>query len=172
MNETCGIFRANWYCLEFAFFVQLAIGMAPDDNDDDDQCVEEIEMRESSVDDDMSDYIHINVTNEFGVDENVDNMWVVLCPNYLFASTMAEYEIKLFDICYCRAAPHYLPHANNHHVANVNHDKHEKNPWQKHSKLIFLLVAWFLSTAFMTTEDEKILHHKLLSIDPYATKSK
>lgn len=98
MNETCGIFRANWYCLKFAFFVQLAIGMAPDDNDDDDQCVEEIEMRESSVDDDMSDYIHINVTNEFGVDENVDNMWVVLCPNYWFASTMAEYEIKLFDM--------------------------------------------------------------------------
>lgn len=47
----------------------------------------------------------------------------------------------------------------------------DKNPWHKHSKLIFLLVAWFLSMAFMSGEDEKVLHRRLLSIDEYQTKS-
>lgn len=48
--------------------------MAPDDDDDDDQCAEEMEMYEPSVEVDPSEYIHINVTDEFGEDRNVDNM--------------------------------------------------------------------------------------------------
>lgn len=46
------------------------------------------------------------------------------------------------------------------------------NPWHKHSKMIFLLLAWFCLMAFMTTEHEKKIHHKLLSIDNFDTRSK
>lgn len=46
------------------------------------------------------------------------------------------------------------------------------SPWQTHSKMIFLLTAWFCSMAFMATESEKKIHHKLLSIDEFETKSK
>lgn len=54
--------------------------------------------------------------------------------------------------------------------SNNSDESHGKNPWQNHSKLIFLVLAWLLSTAFMTTEYEKKLHHKLLSIDAQSTK--
>lgn len=51
---------------------RTAIGMAPDE----DQFTEDIELREPDIDEDQSEYLHINinVTNEFGEDCNVDNM--------------------------------------------------------------------------------------------------
>lgn len=48
--------------------------------------------------------------------------------------------------------------------------KSDQNPWRKHSKLIFLFLTWFASMAFMMTESEKKIHHKLLSIDDANTK--
>lgn len=53
--------------------------MAPDDNDDDEvnEQVEEMEMQEPTSTenkDQRTDLIHINVTNEFGENQNVDNM--------------------------------------------------------------------------------------------------
>lgn len=42
--------------------------MAPDED------TEEFELKEPSIEEDPSEFIHINVTNEFGEDRNVDNM--------------------------------------------------------------------------------------------------
>lgn len=50
--------------------------------------------------------------------------------------------------------------------------KDTSNPWHKHSKTIFLILMWICSTAFMTTEYEKKMHHKLISIDNMETRCK
>lgn len=58
------------YVNNYNFYRKIAIGMAPDE----DQITEDIELREADIEEDQSEFIHINVTNEFGEACNVDNM--------------------------------------------------------------------------------------------------
>lgn len=65
-----------------------------------------------------------------------------------------------------------LSNENNDTTTKNSSKRQDSNPWHKHSKIIFLLLAWFCSMAFMTTEHEKKIHHKLLSIDNFDTRGK
>lgn len=112
---------------------------------------EDIEIAQGSADEIkvLDSLIHIHVTNEDGVEEVIEDI------------TTARKGSSLTNIS----------HISNH--TSPNHSvKDNANPWHKHSKVIFLLLTWFCSMAFMTTESEKKIHHKLLSINEFESKSK
>lgn len=88
-----------------------------------------------------NDVIRIHVTNEDGVDRPLDEI----------STTRNNSSISNMTIITNNTSMHSM--------------KPNKNPWRAHAKLIFLFSIWLLSMAFMTTEDEKTIHQKLLSID-------
>lgn len=88
-----------------------------------------------------NDFIHIHVTDEDGVDKPLDD----------FSPTRNNSSVSNVTM--------YTNNTSSHSM------KVDQNPWHTHGKLIFLFSVWFLSMAFMATESEKKIHHKLLSID-------
>lgn len=90
--------------------------------------------------------IQIHVTNEDGIENQIEEI-----TTKRKGSSMTN-----------------ITNSNN---VSTNSLKDTSNPWHKHSKVIFLVLTWFCSTAFMTTQHEKSIGSRLLSINELETKS-
>ncbi|XP_031624818.1 P protein-like [Contarinia nasturtii] len=107
-----------------------------------------IEDEDDEKNDNIENPIHIHVTNVDGIDLEDISMAHTMKGSSLTNITNASHSTR-----------------------STISVKDSSSPWHKHPKVIFLLIVWLASVTFMTTEFEKKIHQKLLSIDDTRTKS-